>query len=177
MKVSSAIASARAGTKEPRFDVITEILDIRPQGDWRVWSDAESNLLKISKNGAVQVHPAVESKGTRDVFRKAKPKLIAKHSYWVLALFGPAQILTFLGNDGILRSCIFDGKWVQNQSPILLGFKTLRFIASGYIDPEPRKISNINVTYPKDFEIEEAWASSYPSSDLELQEKIQCLIR
>lgn len=182
MKISAAIASARAGTKEPKFDIITEILDLKPKGNWRVWEDAESNILKISKNGSVLIRPSNNPYTTtnpRDVFRKAHPKLIAKHSYWVLAMFGQNQaILSFLGNDGILRCCLFDDKgWLGNQNPILLGFRTLKVIASGYIDSEPRKMPQINITYPKCFEIENSWGSSYPSTDSQLQEKIQWLIR
>jgi|SRR5690606_30442622 len=177
MKRSAAIASARIGTKESRFNTIVEILDLKHKGDWRIWEDAESNILKISKNGAVQVYPSKISITTRDIFKKAEPKLIAKHSYWVLCLFGTTQkILVFLGNDGILRCCLFDNnQWIENLSSVLLGFKTLKVIASGYIDSEPRRMPQMNITYPKSFEIEEAWASGYPSNDSQLQEKIQCL--
>src|SRR5690606_41718125 len=88
----------------------------------------------------------------------------------------PYTTLFRSGNDGILRCCLFDNnQWIENLSSVLLGFKTLKVIASGYIDSEPRRMPQMNITYPKSFEIEEAWASGYPSNDSQLQEKIQCL--
>lgn len=178
MKRTSAIASAKVLTKEPRFQVIADILEISPKETWRVWEDDEKNLLKISKNGAVQVYPSKDPVSTKDVFKKAHPRMIAKHSYWVMVLSSKNKyVLIFLGEDGFLRCSIFeDNKWVENQSPVLLGFKLLKVIASGYIDSEPRRIQGMKITYPKCFEIEDAWVSGFPSRDSHLQEKIHCLI-
>lgn len=178
MKKASAIASAKALTKEPRFSIIVDVLELQSNKNWRVWEDSEKNLLKISKNGAVQVYPSKNSISTKDIFRKAHPALIAKYSYWVKVLFGKGKtILVFLGEDGFLRCCMFeDNKWIGNQSPLLLGFKLLKVIVSGYIESEPRRVQGMKITYPKCFEIEEAWASGYPSKDSHLQERINWLI-
>src|SRR5690606_13925175 len=137
---------------------------------------AESNILRITQNGWVKIYQGKNPTTTRDVFRKANPNIIAKHSYWVLYLYSPEQIIiAFLGNDGLLRCSLFkDNKWVGNQCPIFLGFKILKIIASGYIDPEVKKIVKTNVM-SKNLQIEEAWSSGYPISDSKLQEKLHCL--
>jgi hypothetical protein len=183
MHRTRAIASARAFLGTPQFEILADIVGLEPTGDWHVWEDAEGNRLRIAKNKSVQVYaqsPKAESEVTKDVFRKARPELIAKHSYWVLSLFGNNQgcqqtVLAFLGNNGNLRCCVFiDKVWQMNISPVLLGFQTLSHISLGYIDNESRIIKSLNVTYPKGFGIEEAWASGFPTTDSNLQERIQC---
>ncbi len=177
MQKKRAIASARAFLNSP-FDLLVDIVGLNPKEDWHLWVDAEGNRLRIAKNKSVQVYPArEESTCTKDVFRKASPYLIAKNSYWVLALFGKNQtLLNFLGDDGTLRSCYFkDEIWQYNMSSTLLGYKALRYISSGYVEIYSRQImTSLKVKYPKGFEIEEAWASGYPSSNAKLQERIQC---
>jgi hypothetical protein len=177
MQKKRAIASARAFLNAPRFDLIVEILKLNPEEDWTKWQDIEGNQLKISKNKAIHVyHSKQESEYTNDVYRKAKPVNIAKHSYWVLALFGSTQsILSFIGNDGTLRCCYFENNiWKCNLPPIMLGYQILGYIASGYIETESRKIAIPIIGYPKRFKIEEAWASGYPVADTNLKERIQC---
>lgn len=177
MQKNRAIASARAFLNSSRFELIVDILGLQPKGDWTQWEDSEGNRLKISKNKAVHIYPSSgEAETTKDVYRKARPSTIAEHSYWVLAAFGQKEtILTFLGNDGVLRCSYFENNiWKYNISPVLLGFQALDFIASGYIDTDPRKIRSLRITYPKGFEIEEVWATGYPTNDTTLQERIQC---
>jgi hypothetical protein len=140
--------------------------------------DADGNRLRIAKNKSVLVYPAKkEPSVTKDIFRKAPPALIAKNSYWILALFGKNHsLLSFLGNDGNLRSCYFEDEvWQYNMSSTLLGYRALRYVSSGYIETYCRRIiTSLKVKYPKGFEIEEAWASGYPSSNDKFQERIQC---
>lgn len=177
MQKKRAIASARAFLNAPRFDVVVEILKINPKGDWTQWQDFEGNTLKISKNKAVHVYPSKHDlEVTKDVYRKARPDSIAKNSYWVLAMFGKTQsILSFLGNDGTLRCCYFENNiWKCNIAPVLLGYQVLNYIASGYIEIESRKIAIPKIGYSRNFDIEEVWASGYPVTDTNLQEKIQC---
>lgn len=182
MPKKRAIASARAFLNDARFDIIVEILRLNPVGDWTQWVDVEGNYLKISKKGAVHVYPSKEiGTVTNDVYRKARPQAIASHSYWMLAIFGQEQsILSFLGNDGMLRCCYFENDiWKYNIQPLLLGYHVLSYVASGYIDTEARKARIPKVSYPKNFHIEEAWAGTYPCIDLQwLSEKswerLQC---
>lgn len=183
MHRSRAIASARAFLGAPRFELLVDITGIEPKGDWRLWVDAEGNRLRIAKNKSIQVYaqsPKVESLVTKDVFRKARPELIANHSYWVLSLFGNCDgheqtVMAFLGDDGNLRCCVFvDKVWQRNIAPLLLGFQALSCVSSGYIENDSRIIKSLKVTYPKGFDIEEAWASGFPTTDTNLQERIQC---
>jgi hypothetical protein len=183
MHRTRAIASARAFLGTPQFEILVDIVGLEPKGDWHVWEDTEGNRLRIAKNKSVQVYaqsPKAESEVTKDVFRKARPDLIAKHSYWVLSLFGNScghedTVLAFLGNDGNLRCCFFRDKvWQRNFSPVLLGFQALSYVSSGYIDNESRILKSLKVTYPKGFDIEEVWASGFPTTDTNLQELIQC---
>lgn len=177
MQKKRAIASARAFLNAPCFELIVEILKLSPKGDWTQWQDFEGNTLKISKNKTVHIYLSKQEVGiTNDVYRKARPVSIAKHSYWTLAMFGKTQsLLSFIGNDGTLRCCYFENNvWKCNLPPIVLGYQTLGYIASGYIETEPRKIVLPKIIYLKNFEIEEAWASSYPVTDTNLQERIQC---
>ena len=180
MQKKRAIASARAFLGIP-FDLLAEIAALDPIEDWHLWTDPEGNRLRIAKNKSVQVYPARhESRTTKDVFRKAEPALIAKHSYWVLALFGKDEtLLNFLGNDGLLRTCYFEERiWQYNMSSVLLGFKALRYVGSGYIETRSRQITSpLKIKYPKGFEIEEAWASGYPTTDSNLQERIRCHLK
>jgi hypothetical protein len=176
-KKKRAIASARAFLGMP-FDVLAEIAVLNPKDDWHQWEDPEGNRLRIAKNKAVQVYPAKQTTSTKDIFRKAQPALIAKHSYWALALFGHNKtLLNFLGNDGVLRCCYFEQNvWQYNMSAVLLGFKPLRYICSGYIENKARRITSLKIRYPRSFEIEEAWGSGYPTSDSKLQERMCHLI-
>lgn len=177
MQKKRAIASARAFLNAPRFGLIVDILNLNPKWDWTQWQDPEGNYLKISKNKAIHVYPSKqELESTKDVYRKARPETIARHSYWVLAMFGETQsVLSFLGNDGTLRCCYFENNiWKFNISPMLLGYKILDCIVFGYIETEPRKVKIPKISYPKNFNIEEAWATGYPVVDDNLQERIQC---
>ena len=179
MNKSRAIASARAAINCP-FDILSDMLILEPKGDWHLWLDPEGNRLRIFKNRAVQVYPAaIQATKTKDIFRKARPELIKKHSYWVMPIYGKGKnILTFLGNDGKLRSCYFEGNiWKSNISPLLLGINTLRYIVNGYLETNPRLIKLTNISYPKDFEIEEAWASGIPIEDTNLKERVRCLLK
>ena len=173
MNKRRAIASARAAINFP-FDILVDMLMLEPKGDWHLWLDPEGNRMRIFKNKAVKVYPAAaEGAKTRDVFRKANPKLIEKHSYWVMLISGKGKnILILLGNDGKLRSCYFENNiWKCNISPLLLGINTLRYIANGYLETEPRLIKLTNISYPKGFEIEEAWAAGLPIEDSEINLK------
>jgi hypothetical protein len=176
MQKKRAIASAQAFLG-CRFDLLVDIVGLDPKGDWNLWEDSEGNQLRIAKNKAVHVLPAKhEPTSTMDVFRKAHPALIAKHSYWALSLFGDRQsMLCFLGDDGTLRCCYFENNtWQYNMSPVLLGYKALRYVISGYIETDSRRLRTLSLPYPKDFHIEEAWASGYPTTDRKLQERIVC---
>lgn len=176
MQKKRAIASAQAALNFP-FGILVDIVGLDPVDGWNLWRDSEGNLLRIAKNKAVQVFPAKEEpKITKDVFRKARPELIARYSYWALSLFGNNEsLLCFLGNDGTLRVSYFKNNiWQYNISSILLGYQALRYVVSGYIETDSRKISSLKVSYPKGFRIEEAWASGYPTSSKDLQERIEC---
>lgn len=176
MQKKRAIVSAEAALNFP-FGLLVDIVGLDPIDGWNLWRDSEGNLLRITKSKAVQVFPAKkEPKITKDVFRKAQPELIARYSYWVLSLFGNNEsILCFLGNDGLLRVSYFKNSiWQYNVPSVLLGYQALRYVISGYIDIDPRKISSLKVSYLKDFRIEEAWASGYPTSDKDLRERIEC---
>lgn len=176
MSKSRAIASARAFLGI-YFEILAEILGLNPKEDWHEWEDPEKNFLKITKRKTIRVYPSSNiPTTTNDVFRKAHPRDIAKHSYWMLVLIAKNKtIICFLGNDGILRRCDFeDNKWVCNDSPLLLGYQVLRYIINGYLETEPRKVKSIKLHYPISFEIEDAWASGYPSTNHELQELIEC---
>jgi hypothetical protein len=179
MQKGRAIASARAAINCP-FDILADMLMLEPKGDWHLWLDPEGNRLRIFKNRAVQVYQAAEQAiETKDIFRKARPELIVKHSYWLVLYSGKGKdILIFLGNDGKLRSCYFEGGiWKNNISPLLLGINTLRYIVNGYLETNPRLIKPVNISYPKDFEIEEAWASGIPIEENNLKERVRCLLK
>lgn len=177
MKHERAKASARAALNCP-FDLLVEMLDLEPEGDWHVWKDSEGNRLRILKSGTGTVYPAtVPAMKTKDIFRKANPKLIERNSYWGMLLSGKHNILIFLGNDGKIRSCYFENNiWVKNISPLLLGFGILRYILSGYLETNSRTIKLLKVSYPHDFGIEEAWAFGIPIEDTNLKERVRLLI-
>jgi hypothetical protein len=181
MHRSRAIASARAFLGLPTFDIVADIVGMNPQGNWRLWKDSEGNCLRITKKKSVHSKlPLLPLEITKDVFRKARPELIAKHSYWLLSFFGNINghqhsIFAFLGYDGYLRCCLFrNNVWCNNFSPILLGFQALSYISSEYIDNESRLINSMKIMYPKGFLIEQVWASGLPIIDTTLQERIQC---
>jgi hypothetical protein len=173
---SRAIASARSALPEANFDALVLMLDLNNY-DWRNWTDPNGNKLVITKNSKVKIYQNKEEYiVTKDIFRKAHPSSIANNSYWVLSIFSKNKtILNFVGNDGKLRSCVFEnGIWKYNFNPILLGFNVLRYISTGYINDECRKIKVLKLNYPKNFEVEEMWQSAFPSENNELQEKIIC---
>jgi hypothetical protein len=178
MKRERAIASARAALNCP-FDLLVDMLSLEPETDWHGWLDSEGNRLRILKNGTVKVYPATTpATKTKDVFRKAHPALIERHSYWGMLLSGKDNILILLGNDGKIRSSYFENNiWVRNISPLLLGFGILRYISSGYLETNPRTIKLLKVSYPHDFGIEEAWAFGIPIEQTNLKERVRCLLK
>jgi hypothetical protein len=179
MQKDRAIASARAFLNCP-FDILVDMIGLEPKEDWYLWLDQEGNRLRIFKSRAVRVYPSpVPATKTKDVFRKARPGLIEHHSYWGMLLSGDNKnILILLGNDGKIRSSSFkDNIWIENINPLLLGFGILRYIASGYLESSVRTIKTLNITYPKDFEIEEAWAFGIPIEDNNLKERVRCLLK
>jgi len=178
MKKNRLIASARAFLV-CKFDIIVDMLSLEPKEDWHLWLDPEGNRLRIGKNRAVQVYPSTTSaRKTKDVFRKAPPQLIERHSYWGSLVSGQNKnILILLGNDGKLRSSYFeDNIWIENISPLLLGFGILRYISSGYLEPGVRIIKSLNISYPKEFGIESAWAFGLPIEDNNIKERVRCLL-
>lgn len=173
------IASARALLDCP-FDVIADMLYLEPVSDWYNWIDPEGNRLKILKNNRVKVNlPKIKTNKTRDIFRKARPELIKKYSYWGMLLIDKNKnILILLGNDGKLRSSYFENNiWIENISPLLLGFDIIKYVASGYLDSMVRSVKLVEITYPKDFGIEEAFAFGIPIENNKLKEKIACLLK
>jgi len=180
MQKDRIIASARAFLNCP-FDILVDMIGLEPKEDWHLWLDPEGNRLRIFKSRAVQVYPAqVQATKTKDVFRKARPELIEHHSYWGILISGyNKNILILLGNDGKIRSSYFkDNIWTENISPLLLGFGILRYIASGYLESSVRIIKTLDITYPKEFEIEEALAFGIPIEDNNnLKERIRCLLK
>jgi len=178
MKKDRATASARAALNCP-FGLLVDMLSLEPEADWHIWRDPEGNRLRILKNGAVKVYPATtQATKTKDVFRKAHPALIERYSYWGMLISGQDNILILLGNDGKIRSSYFNNSiWVENISPLLLGFGILRYIASGYLETNPRTIKCLKVSYPHDFWIEEAWAFGIPIEETNIKERVRCLLK
>jgi hypothetical protein len=185
MNKGRLIASARAALNCP-FDLLVDMLSLEPKEDWHLWLDPEGNRLRIFKNRAARVYPSLTAATkTRDIFRKARPELIERNSYWGVLIDGQNKnILILLGNDGKLRSCYFeDNIWKENISPLLLGFNILRYIASGYLESNVRTIKLLNIAYPRDFKIEEGWAFGLPIEDYNarqddnLKERIRCLLK
>lgn len=179
MKQARASASARAFLNCP-FDLLVDMLSLEPKDDWHLWLDPEGNRLRLLKSRAVIAYPAATKvQRTKDIFRKAHPSLIVRHSYWGVLISGQThQILLLLGNDGKLRCSYFkDGIWIENISPVLLGFDILRYIVSGYLEPKSRIIKSPNIKYVKNLGIEESWAFGLPiEDDINLKERVdRCL--
>jgi hypothetical protein len=175
MKKDQLIASARAVLNCP-FELLVSMLGLDPIGDWHTWQDTEGNQLRILKNGKVKIRPSpIFIQKTKDVFRKAKPSLIAKHSYWGMLLSGKDNIIIFLGNDGKIRSSYFENNiWLKNISPLLLGFDILRYIVFEYLDSDFRMIDSIRMSY--NLKVEKAYAFGIPIEDIHLQERIKVMI-
>lgn len=179
MQKDRAVASARAALNCP-FDLLVDMLSLETKGDWHLWLDPEGNRLRIFKNRAVQVYPAAAATAnTRDIFRKSRPELIERHSYWGVLVDGQNKnILILLGNDGKIRASLFkDDIWLENISPLLLGFGILRYISSGYLESGVRTIKSLNISYPKEFGIENAWAFGFPIEDDNIKDRVRCLLK
>jgi len=175
MRNNRAVASARAFLSDLLFEIVVCLTGIVSKKDWMYWEDTDGNSLRIAKNKSIKIiKNGLDKSCTHDIFRKAKPGLIAKNSYWALVSFGKEKsIFSFVGNDGMLRCCYFESQvWVGNQSPLLLGYNVLRYIASGYLENTPRKV--LNIRYQEDFGVEETWALGLPSTNKKLRDKIQC---
>ena len=174
------IASARAFLELPHFDTIVSICGLESKNDWHIWNDIEGNTINITKCKKIKITlNKCPVNCTKDVFRVARPSNIAKHSYWMLSLFGKSSktYLCFLGNDGKLRVCYFEeNKWKNNIVPLELGFQVLDFIGTGYIDIEPRMLTSLNshtkLSFSEVFVIEEAWACGLPIEDTFLKQKL-----
>ena len=137
MTFERQLASARAATDED-VEIIIQICHLVPAtGDWSVWTDEGGNRLTIRADRKVRIYPAqkpVEQITTEDLYRKARPRQIAKYSRWGLILQGQsAKSLAFLlGTDDRLRLVHFEkGIWVGNRHPLEAGIRVLRVIAVG----------------------------------------------
>src|SRR5690606_31750844 len=109
------------------------------------WIDEEGNSLIINKKNKVIIKQSkIESKKTDDLFIKSKPCLIYKYSYWALGFdIDNKTIISFLGNDGVLRSCLFEENWKYNFRSILLGFDIIDYIAREYIEDDLKVCKSI----------------------------------
>ena len=178
MQRDRALASARAFLSCP-FDLIANMLFMNPNGDWHLWCDSEGNRLRILKNRSVQVYPALTNPiKTKDLFRKSPPFIIERNSYWGMLISGENKdILIFLGNDGKIRASLFThNMWVENISPLLLGFCILKYISSVYLESDVRIVNSLTISYPKDFIIEKAWAFGIPIEDDNIKGRVIGLI-
>lgn len=174
MRNKRAIASARAFLSDPLFEIVVCLTGIVSKKDWMYWEDMDGNSLRIAKNKGIKIiKNGLDKSTTSDIFRKAKPSLIAKNSYWALVSFGEKSLFSFVGNDGLLRCCYFESRvWISNPSPLLLGYNALRYIAAGYLENTPRKV--LDIRYQEDLCVEETWALGIPSTNKKLRDKIQC---
>lgn len=173
IKQHQAIASARAYLTDAKFDNIVSMLNLECIGDWHHWKDSDDNILTITKKRSAIIYPAKErSFSTKDLFRKASPETIAKHSYWVIYIERQdKKTLSFLGNDGILRSSLFENNWICNFSSMLLGFQILKYISNYYLEDECIEVKQI-----KQPDIKQIWGTPFPSNNERIQEKICHLI-
>lgn len=164
-----AIASARAFV-DYRVEIIINILNLNYIEDWTRWVDAEGNSLKLKKNGNIKItksnHPVQK---TNDIFFKARPGLIARHSYWAFVINGDGnRIVNFLGNDGVLRSCYYEGgNWVRNFSPLLLGIDNLWVVENNYLNSDKKKIKGVKLPNHKEFVVESCFVTGEIEKDLE----------
>lgn len=177
MNNKRAAASARAYLHFP-FDIVVDMLSLVAIKDWHWWIDSDNNTLRICKDKVIIV-PGDSSNKTNDIFRKTQPITIFEKSYWGILLESlDSKILILLGNDGRLRCLLFkDDIWQENFSPLLLGIKILRYIAIEYLESDIRNIQKMKVSYPKDFQIEEAIVFGIPITQKKLQDKITCLLK
>lgn len=174
---SRAIASARAFLNDKSFEILTDITNLNPLDDWKNWQDSEGNRLVITKQKRIYVYKSKSKpETTKDIFRNSTPDLIAKYSYWIMAfLDSKKSVLCFLGNDGILRCCYFENKrWINNFPPLLLGYKALKYISSGYIDDSYRTVKGLKINQLNNRNVERVFVSGYPIPDHNLQENIKC---
>lgn len=159
---NQAIASANVFIPSLNLDTIIRILNLKHENDWMKWFDDEGNLLRIKKNKTVQIFNIGNlSDTTTDIFIKAPPELISKHSYWLFQVVGKCKcISSFLGNDGRLRSCYFEnGKWKNNIQPLLLGIDSLASISKNYLETEYQEIEGVDIKFINDFEVEKVFCS------------------
>ena len=165
-----AIASARSFAGDG-IEVIINILQLNYIDDWTKWTDAEGNSLKLKKNGNIKITKSNNPvQKTNDIFIKARPDLIAKHSYWAFVINGGGnRIINFLGNDGVLRSCYYENdNWIKNFSPLLLGIDNLCVVVNNYLDSEHKEIKGIKLPHHKEFVVESCFVTGEIEKDLEI---------
>ncbi|MFA5758998.1 MAG: hypothetical protein WC942_06555 [Clostridia bacterium] len=167
-----AIKSAQVFLKDPLFKTIVNLTNLSPKESWTVWEDPEGNRLKIAKNKSVIISPSnTEPITTKDIFRKAEPECIYKHSCWGLFISGKKHKITHLiGNDGLLRCCYYyNDIWQCNFQSLLLGYHNLMLLSERYSN-KTKQTTNTNkvfkIKYPKEFEIEEIWDSWISINDI-----------
>jgi hypothetical protein len=152
-----------------------EICDLTPdRKNWKIWRDEANNSLRLSDKGIrTYMSKTQKQKTTPDIFVKAFPSKIAKHSYWVMLLLGDNDAaMYFVGNDGRLRVCRFHKqKWIGNYVPLGIGIDGLRTVVNGYMNLDVRKVPIPSATFrPK-----EAWVGGYPNDAWE--DRIECLLK
>jgi hypothetical protein len=155
----NSIASARAFAGD-RVEVLINILQLNPIDEWTKWTDAEGNTLKLCKNKGVLITPTkYPIQKTSDIFMLANPEFIEEHSYWKFVINGnDKKVVSFLGNDGVLRSCFYDCEvWKNNFSPLLLGIDNLWKVVDKYLDSDYKKIKGVKLPFHKDFVVENAF--------------------
>lgn len=132
------IASARAAAGE-NVEIIIRICRLKPDkpNDWSVWFDEGGNRLRIRTDRKARIYPAKnpeEPLTTEDIYRKARPRQIAKYSRWGLILHGldAKSLALLLGADDRLRLVYFEqGRWAGNRYPLEAGIRTLNIVAAG----------------------------------------------
>jgi hypothetical protein len=172
-----AIVSAKAFVKDSKtFESIVKLCALKPENDsWVRWHDDGNNILRIQKNNSFHIYPSskISLGKITDLYRKSRPKYIAKDSHWAMFSFGydefdnEATIAWFIGNDERLRVSFFvEECWVENHLPLLSGAKILKKISEEKYSKEFRQI---NIPSSMNLNIQKTFTMSWPPSTRQLE--------
>jgi hypothetical protein len=161
---------------KPGFGNIAIMLNLKPIIDWHVWEDDHKNKLTISKKRVVYITESGHIPNTTDdVHIKSNPRLILSRSYWVVYVKSDLEYIGFLGLDGRLRVSVFNGGWVHNVKPMVMGYNFLEYVSNNFLE---RDITNFKCRIFCKGAVEAiGWSSGLPIQDKYKEEHVCQMIK
>jgi len=131
----------------PQIKHLQKMLLLTPV-DWNKWLDQWGNYILLKDKKSNFVIPKNQKVKPLDIYIKSPPDFFIDKSYWTCWWGEKNKIRCYIGNDGVLRVCLFENdQWVENIPPMLLGKAFVLWVCESFVEDKVAK--NVKVIYPE----------------------------